>query len=278
MEEENIVNNEVVEDITTPEEVVEVVEEAPQDNEETKAQGEQGEPDIDKLVEEKANKLMEEKIGKRLARERAKHERELSKYKELGRIVESGLGVGSIDDAITQTKDFYTSQGIDISDPSKEWEEQVLGRADAEKIASYGYEEMEAEANRLSAIPKDKMTIREREMFNTLCLNLIDIQDEEELKAQGVDTGILHNEDFKNFRSQFNSKAKVSDIYKMYNKMTGNEKQIPASPGSAKTSTPVSQVADYISPDDYDKLTDEQLNDPRIMAIIDKSRQSWYKE
>jgi hypothetical protein len=64
----------------------------------------------------------------------------------------------------------------------------------------------------------------------------------------------------------------------MYNKMTGNIKEMPASPGSAKTVTPVNQVKDYISPDDFDKLSDEQLNDPTVMAIVEKSMKSWYKE
>jgi hypothetical protein len=104
------------------------------------------------------------------------------------------------------------------------------------------------------------------------------MNDERNLISNGVDSSILQNDDFNKFRSQFNSAVKIQDIYSMYQKMTGNIKEMPASPGSAKTVTPVEQVKDYISPEDFDKLTDEQLNDPRIMAIVDKSRQSWYKE
>lgn len=264
MEEENLSTPEVVD-----EEVVEVVKEADQD----KVQ------DIDKLVEERANQLTEERIGRRLAREQKKHEKEISKYKELGRIVESGLGVNNIDDAISQTKNFYTDQGVDIPDipdSTKEWEDKVLGKAEAEELSNLGYEEMEAEANRLASLPK--MSVRERETFNTLCEKLTQINDEQQLIAKGVDANILHNEDFKKFRSQFNSNVNITDIYSIYNKTTGNIREVPASPGSAKTVTPVDQIKDYISPEDFDKLTDEQLNDPKIMAIVDKSRQSWYKE
>lgn len=92
---------ESVEDTQNEEEGVEIVKEASQDNEA---------PDMDKLIEERANALTEERIQKRLARERNKFDKEISKYKELGRIVESGLGVNSIDDAITQTRNFYTDQ------------------------------------------------------------------------------------------------------------------------------------------------------------------------
>lgn len=272
MEEE--IQNDVAEEVT--EEVVENVEGA-QDIESTDVQEQ---PDIDKLVEERANQLTEERISKRLAREKRKYEKEISKYKRLGQIVETGLGVSGIDEAITKTRDFYNEQGIDIPEEntSREWEEQVLGKAEAEQIISYGYEEMEAEANRIASIPQEKRTTREKALFNELCNGLISMRDEQELQGMGVDKSILQDNKFKEFRGQFNSNVKLADIYSMYNKMTGNEKQIPASPGSAKTSTPVSQVADYISLEDFDKLTDEQLNDPRIMAIVDKSRPSWYKE
>ena len=60
--------------------------------------------------------------------------------------------------------------------------------------------------------------------------------------------------------------------------MTGNIKEVPASPGSAKTVTPVEQIKDFISSEDFDKLTDEQLKDPKVMAIVEKSMKSWYKE
>ena len=262
MEEENLDTTEEVVD----EEVVEVAKEADQDKEQ----------DIDKLVEERANKLTEERIGKRLAREQKKYEKEISKYKQLGKIVESGLGVNNIDDAITQTRTFYQDQGIDIPDPNREWEEKVLGKAEAEQLFDLGYEEMEAEANRLAS--QQKLSVRERETFNRLCEKLTQMNDERNLISNGVDSSILQNDDFNKFRSQFNSAVKIQDIYSMYQKMTGNIKEMPASPGSAKTVTPVEQVKDYISPEDFDKLTDEQLNDPRIMAIVDKSRQSWYKE
>ena len=267
MEEENLSTPEVVD-----EEPVEVARETDNDVKEQPAE------DIEKLVEERANKLTEERIGKRLAREQKKHEKEIAKYKQLGQIVESGLGVNNIDDAITQTRSFYTDQGVDIPDPSREWEDKVLGKAEAEEISSYGYEEMEAEANRLAQKPLEKMSIRERATFNALCEKLTAHNDEQQLVSQGVDAKILHDEDFMKFRNQFNSSVKVSDIYSMYNKVTGNIREVPASPGSAKTVTPVEQVKDYISPEDFDKLTDEQLSDPKIMAIVDKSRQSWYKE
>lgn len=271
MEEENLdtISEEVVD-----EEPVEVARETENDS-----VPETSEQDIDKLVEDRANQLTEERIGKRLAREQKKHDKELLKYKELSRIVESGLGVNSIDDAISQTKSFYADQGVeipDVSNPIREREERILGKADAEDISELGYEEMEAEANRLASIPK--RSVREQETFNTLCQKLTQINDEQKLISKGVDSKILQDDDFQKFRSQFNYNVAIDDIYSMYNKVTGKIREVPASPGSAKTVTPIEQIKDYISPEDFDKLTEEQLNDPKVMAIVDKSRRSWYKE
>ena len=262
MEEENLSTEEVVDEIP-----VEVAKETEKDK-----------SSIDEMVEKRANELTEERIGRRLAREQKKHEKELQKYKELGRIVETGLGVNSIDDAISQTKSFYTDQGVEIPDEVNDWESQVLGKAEADEISALGYEEMEAEANALASKPIQKMTVRERAKFNALCEKLTDLKDERELASKGIDSNLLKSEDFKKFRSQFKSNVNVGDIYSMYNKTTGNIKPVPASPGSAKSVTPVEQIKDYISAEEFDKLTDAQLNDPRVMAIVKKSKESWYKE
>ena len=64
----------------------------------------------------------------------------------------------------------------------------------------------------------------------------------------------------------------------MYNKVNGNVAERPKSPGSAKSTTQVKQIKDYYSPEDFDKLTVEDLNNPEVMKVVDKSRLQWYKE
>ena len=60
--------------------------------------------------------------------------------------------------------------------------------------------------------------------------------------------------------------------------MHGQVVQQPKSPGSAKSTTTIKQIKDYYSPEDFDKLTKEELEDPKIMKIIYKSRLQWFKE
>jgi len=243
------------------------------------------EDDINKLVEERANKMFEEKVKDRLARDRASQERkfnkELAKYKHLESVINAGLGVDNLDDAISKTSSFYQEQGITIpefKDSYSERDEKILAKADAKEIIDLGRDEMEAEANRIASIPETKRTIREKVVFDTICEELTNIKATEELKSKGYDVSILDNKDFQDFRNQFTVSTPISKIYDMYNKVNGTVAERPKSPGSAKSTTQVKQIKDYYSPEDFDKLTVEDLNNPEVMKVVDKSRLQWYKE
>jgi len=267
-----------------------VVEDVPETSEEETAEevvvntSQDNEEDIDKLVEERANKLFEEKVEDRLIRDRAKRDRDyqkkLSKYMKLENIMKAGLGVDSLDDAINKSSEFYSEQGINIPEENfySERDERILAKADAKEIIELGKDEMEAEANRIQSIPESKRTIREKIMFDTIHNELESIEATEELKSKGYDTSILDDKAFKDFRNQFNANTSISKIYDMYNKLNGNVVERPKSPGSAKSTTQVKQIKDYYSPEDFDKLTPEDLNNPEIMKVVDKSRLQWYKE
>lgn len=247
-------------------------------------EAEQSSEDIEKLVEERANKLFEEKVEERLVRDRINRERkqnkELAKYRQLENVIKAGLGVDNLDDAISKTSDFYKEQGItipDFKDVYSERDEKILAKADAQEIIELGKNEMEAEANRIASIPEAKRTIREKTIFDTLCKELISLKDVEELSSKGYKTDVLETKEFSDFRNQFNVNTSISTIYEMYNKMHGQVVQQPRSPGSAKSTTTVKQIKDYYSPEDFDKLTDEDLRNPKIMEIVDKSRLQWFK-
>lgn len=247
-------------------------------------EAEQSSEDIEKLVEERANKLFEEKVEERLVRDRINRERkqnkELAKYRQLENVIKAGLGVDNLDDAISKTSDFYKEQGItipDFKDVYSERDEKILAKADAQEIIELGKNEMEAEANRIASIPEAKRTIREKTIFDTLCKELISLKDVEELSSKGYKTDVLDTKEFSDFRNQFNVNTSISTIYEMYNKMHGQVVEQPRSPGSAKSTTTVKQIKDYYSPEDFDKLTDEDLRNPKIMEIVDKSRLQWFE-
>lgn len=245
------------------------------------------EEDIEKRIEERANKIAEEKIEARLIRDRVKREREeagtRAKYEQLENIMKSALGADNIDDVITKSKEFYKGQGMTIPEiinkPSlNERDEIVLAKADASDIIKLGKSEMEIEANRIAAIPEKDRSLRDKTIFNDVCKELVRINDIESLKVKGYDTKVLENKDFSSFREQFNLNTPVSKIYEMYSQVHGNKKVQPRSPGSVKTRQTNNEIKDYYSPEDFDKLTDEDLRNPKIMQVVDKSRLQWYKK
>lgn len=274
---EDLSNEEVVEkDVpeTSEEETAEeVVVDASQDNE-----------DINKLVEERANKLFEEKVQDRLARDRAKRERdfqrELSKHKQLESIIEAGMSVDNLDEAISKVSEFYKDQGMVIpkyQDSYSEMREKKLAKLDAQEIIELGKEEMEIEANKLSKIPLEEMSPYQRVMFDTICEELTNIKATDELKSKGYDTSILDDKKFKDFREQFAVSTPILKIYDMYNQLNGHKVEQPKSPGSAKNSNTNNEIKDYYTPDEVRAFKEEDLDNPKLMKAIEKSMQLWGK-
>lgn len=260
-------------------EEVDEVQESTQEVEQT------SEVDLERQIEERANKIAEEKIEARLIRDRAKREREdaqtKSKYEELESIMKSALGVDNIDDAIAKSKEFYKEQGISIPEVASkpflnERDEIVLAKADASDIINLGKSEMEAEANRIASIPENERTLRDRTVFNDLCQELIRINDENNLKAKGYDISVLKDKDFSSFREQFNLGIPVTQVYEMYQKVNNRPTQ-PKSPGSAKTTQTNNEIKEYYTPDEVRKFSEEDLDNPKLMKAIEKSMQMWGK-
>lgn len=279
MDNDEVVGNDVPE--TSDESLEGVQVDTSQNEEQEQANSEE----IERLAEERANQLFEEKVEERLIRERNKREKEqskkMAKYKQLENVVKAGMGVDSLDEAITRSTQYYKDAGIEIPEYKNEYttqEQNILGKADAEEIIGLGKDEMEAEANRLAQIPYEQRSIRERKEFEVICTKLTELKDIDELKNNGADSSILSKNEFIEFRKQFNNNVPINKVYEMYQKMNTTVKPKPASPGSASTSASTNHIGDYISAKDFDNLTDEQLNDPKIMAIVDKSRTKWLDE
>ena len=242
--------------------------------------------DIERQIEERANKIAEDKIQARLIRDRIKRERETAsqraKYEELENIMKTALDAESLDDVITKSRTFYKEQGINIPDtisrPSlNERDEKVLAEADAKEIIRLGKDEMEEEANRIASIPESQRSIREQTIFNEVCRELVNLNDIESLKEKGYDTEILNDKDFSSFREQFNLNTPVSKIFEMYQSIKGTKPVQPKSPGSAKTNNSNSEIKDYYTPEEVRKFTEEDLDNPKLMEAIDRSMLLWGK-
>lgn len=222
--------------------------------------------DIEAQIEERANKLVEERIEARLVRDRIARERKdaptRAKYEQLEAIMKSALGADNIDDVITKSKEFYKEQGITIPEiinksSLNEREEMILAKADAVDIIKLGKSEMEVEANRIASIPEEKRSLRDKTIFNDVCKELVRINDEENFKAKGYDTKILNDKDFLSFREQFNLNIPVSSVYEMYSKLNVKPAEKPASAGSAKNE--VGKVTESFSAERINNMTPQEL-------------------
>lgn len=242
--------------------------------------------DIEAQIEERANKLVEERIEARLVRDRIARERKdaptRAKYEQLEAIMKSALGADNIDDVITKSKEFYKEQGITIPEiinksSLNERDEIVLAKADAKDIIKLGKSEMEIEANRIASIPERERSLRDKTIFNDVCQELYRMKDEESLKTKGYDTKILNDNDFTTFRKQFNFNTPVSQIVEMYQKVSGNKPTQPQSPGSARTTQTNNEIKDYYTPEEVRNFTEEDLDNPKLMEAIDRSMLRWGK-
>ena len=283
MENEEIVQTDVPE--TSEENLEEVNINTSNDVENQETVEENPEENIEEKIEARANELMEEKIQERLARDRASQERKfnkkLAKYQHLENVMNAGLGVDNLDEAINKASSFYKEQGIDVPEYKEsfnERDERVLAKADAEEIMELGRNEMEIEANRIASIPAEQRSIREKTMFDILCKELMSLKDIDELKAKGYQTDILETKEFSQFRDQFNVNTPISTIYEMYNKMNGKEVKQPSSPGSAKSNTSSNEIKEYYTPEEARQFTEEDFErNPKLMEAIEKSMLQWGK-
>lgn len=242
--------------------------------------------DIERQIEERANAIAQEKMEARLIRDRIKREREeaplRAKYEQLENMMKTALGATDLDDVISKSKDFYTQQGISIPEVVdkpflSERKKTLLAKDDAELIISLGKKEMEYEANRIAAIPEKERSFEDKTIFNELCKELVKMKEEDSLKEKGYNLEILKDNDFNNFRKQFNVSTPLTNVYEMYQKLNGTKPTQPPTPGSLKTNTTNNEIKDYYTPEEVRKFTEEELDNPKLWQAIELSMQKWSK-
>lgn len=230
--------------------------------------------DIDKIVSQTKAKL-ERKY-------RREEESKLSKSKQLENTIRAGLGLTDDEDVLSKVKDFYKEQGVDIPefDTENNRDAKILGKADAnEIIETYEDKDIEARANELAIKQKrGKTTARENAEFFRLGEYLTAQLEEKELKESGVDTSILQDKDFRGFANNFKTGTKISDVYKMWKKMNGEEDKTPkkpASTGSSQSTVPDNKEKEFYTPEEVDKLSSKDLDNPTIWKRVRESMKRW---
>ena len=216
--------------------------------------------EVEKMVNDRINNLLPKKIEREKRKMEKQYSDKLAKYEETDSILKAGLGTKDISESNQRMREFYKEQGIDIPAYSKprysDEDEKILGQAEASKIIDLGFEEMQEEANRLAAIGVDKMTPRDKVVFNILADELTHQKQVKELAELGVKEEILNDSEFKEFASQFNSKTPIKNVYEMYTKIKPQKKYEQI--GSMKNiKEPVQK--DYYSNEEIAKMSPEEI-------------------
>lgn len=263
----------VIDEIT--ENVEETTEETEEGVEFTDTENKESE-NIKEPVEEKkyTDKELDEIIARKIARNERKLRREYeNKYGRAERVITAGIGK-DFNESINDLENFYKSKGIDIpnSPNYNDKDETILANADANEIISSGYDDIVEEIERLASIGKDNLKGRDLKIFMKLAAARKDIEDKRDLASIGVKAEEL-DADFKDFADKLNPSMSLKEKYEMYTKFKPKAKIETI--GSMTTTTP-SKEKDYYTPEEVDNLTSEDLDDPKVMAAVEKSMAIWY--
>lgn len=219
-----------------------------------------------------------EKIDNAVRRREAKLRREYEeKYSRVENVLNAGLGTSNIEEATTKLTDFYKQKGINIpSEPRYSQRDiEVLANAEAKDIISSGLEEVIEEVDRLAEKGLENMTPREKIMFKSLAEHRQRQERINELASIGVKEDVLSSKDFQEYASQFKEGVPISKVYELWNK-TQPKPEIEQI-GSMKNTAP-SKVKDYYTPAEARRLSSKDLDDPNVMAAVEKSMQIWYEK
>ena len=220
--------------------------------------------DLERIVNERLNEILPNKIEREKRKIEKTYRDKLSKYEETESILSAGLKTQGISEINKQMREFYKEQGIDIpayQQPKySDDDEKDLGELDAKKVIKLGFDEMQDEANRLADIGTKNMTVRERAMFTKLANELTIQKNRRELAKIGVKEDVLEDSSFRQFSSQFNKDVPIQNIYEMYTKFNNKEQKKYEQIGSLKNNKEPYKK-EYFTDEEIAKMTDKELEE-----------------
>ena len=253
MEDEEIVQND------------EVVEQTTNENVET--------PTTEQKVEQQEftpeqQRKINEIIQSRVASTKRSEEK---KYQKLVNTIKAGMKAetNDVDEITSMARKLYKENGIDIPDEPiySEEDENILAEAEAQRIIELGYDAIASETDNFTG-----KTSREKKVYDALMKKRHELENLKSLEQIGVSKEEYTGREFQDFAKKFNSNTPYTEIYEMYSKMYKKE---PSPIGSMKSVTKDDGIKEYYSPEEFDRLTDEQLDNPKIWEAVQKSKEKW---
>lgn len=212
-----------------------------------------------KKRDEENEKAFDEKFNKRWGNKERKYQMDRKEEDELINLLKEQTGKNSISELLDLSYDQYKIERPVHNDEDM----KILGKYDAQSILNLEYEDIEAEANRLSQIkrtPREEATFTE--LGNYLKENKLKQTRIKEIKENGIDESILNDSEFNAFMNKFNNDTSIKDIVDIYNS-TKLKKQKPFNAGSLKSQTS-KEDSEFFTEEEFMALTAEDMKNPKI--------------
>lgn len=237
------------------------------------------EKDVQKMINAKVDEILPRKIERQKAKiERAYQE----KYSKAEQMLKFGFNAENLEEATEKMQSFFESKGYKIPNQQQpnlsEEDLDYLAEKEANKIIDYGFDEIVEETDRLSQKGVEGMTQREKKIFMKLAQKRQQLESEKELASLGINSDALKNKDYQEFSKYLDKSMSEKDKYLTYLKykpqVEGEIEQI----GSMKTNAqPKTKYKDIYTPQEVQQLSEKDLDDPQIMAAVERSMAEWYK-
>ena len=229
--------------------------------------------EFEERLEEQVNERVNRVVGKRLARQEEKLRREYQKDRDLAEVLKAGTGQNSVEEVTGQFRKYYEGKGIQMPAYQQYSSKDIenLATADAREIIDVGMDEVKSELERLTEVGYEKMTAREKQLYKQLDSYFKNESRSLELEKIGVTKEVYGSEEFQMFAKQFTSETPITKVYQLYEKTLDRPKAEKI--GTLKNNDPGDD--DIFTPEQVDKLSKKDYEDPKIFAKVRRSMKSW---
>lgn len=277
MEEEILVEEtENADELTAEEEVREdaEVETGDENNQEKSEVDTKADKEEKLFTQEEVNEILSKRVARKEARLESRLRKEYEeKYGQLERVVNAGLGTDNVEEATSKLSDFYERKGIKVP-PRPEYSDrdiEILAEAEANEIISSGYEDVKDEVERLARKDLNTMSKSEKLIFKKLADERKRMEDEQDLASIGISKSAIEDADFKEFEKNLNPSLSLKKKYEMY-QQTKPKKEVTKI--GSMTGTKENKVKDYYSPEEIERLSDEDLDNEQVWEAVRRSMTS----
>lgn len=249
--------------------------EVEQEQEAEATEEESTEPKPRLYTEEELTNIVNKRVGRATSKLRKQLEEEHANELELANIAMQGMGIEDSSEAVDSMRTYYQSKNIKIK-PRQTYrsqeEETYLAERYADQTIEDGLDAVNSELERLASKGVENMTSIEKQTFSRLNDHRKSESRKKELRAIGVKDEVINSKEFTDYASQFKEDVPIARVYEQYTKSI--DKPHIEKMGSMKNPTN-KEVKTYYSPEDVDKLTAEDYDNPTIMKYVRESMTKW---